>query len=401
MTRTARRLAEVQLSPTAAISARAAELALAGRDIINLGEGELDFDTPAHVAEAGCAAIRAGATRYTPVAGTAALKAAVQARFRAGNGLDYTPRQLIVGTGAKQLIFNAFCATLDPGDEVMVPVPAWVSYPDIARLFGGVPRLIACSRDQEFKLTPAALEAHVTPRTRWLVLNSPCNPTGAVYSAAELRALADVLLRHPQVMVLSDDIYEHLVFEGRFATLAQVAPELADRVLTVNGVSKVYSMTGWRIGYAGGPDWLIAAMETIQSQSTSNPASVSQEAARAALEAPLDFFAPRLARLRQRRDRLLDALGRTGGMLQAGVPQGAFYVFADCSALIGRRSAGRALDDDVSVAAALLEDAGVAVVPGSAFGLSPFLRIAFGVADDRLDDACDRIVAFCGRVAQA
>ncbi|WP_439570285.1 pyridoxal phosphate-dependent aminotransferase [Roseovarius mucosus] len=397
MTHTARRLAEVKLSPTAAISARAAELRLAGRDIINLGEGELDFDTPPHVADAGCAAIRAGATRYTPVAGTAALKAAVRTKFRTENALDYTPQQLIVGTGAKQLIFNAFCATLDPGDEVVVPVPAWVSYPDIVRLFGGAPILIECPRSQDFKLTPEALEAHITPRTRWLVLNSPCNPTGAVYSAAELRALADVLLNHPHVMVLSDDIYEHLIFDGRFATMAQVAPELTERVLTINGVSKVYSMTGWRIGYAGGPEWLIAAMETIQSQSTSNPSSIAQEAARAALEAPLTFFSPRLGRLRQRRDHLIDALGKTGGMLRAFIPEGAFYVYADCSALIGRTLGDQAMHDDVSVAATLLDEAGVAVVPGSAFGASPYLRIAYSVDDARLHEACDRIIDFCRR----
>lgn len=382
------------MSPTAAISARATALRAEGRDIINLGEGELDFPTPDHVAGAGIAAIRGGATRYTAVAGTAELKAAVIAKFARDNALHFEPAGVIAGTGAKQLIFNAFCATIDPGDEVIVPVPAWVSYPDIARLFGGAPQLVACPRERGFKLTPDALEDAITPRSRWLVLNSPSNPTGAVYGADEMRALADVLRRHPQVMVLADDIYEHILYDATFVTLAQVAPDLAERILTVNGVSKVYSMTGWRLGYAGGPRWLIGAMETIQSQSTTNASSISQEAARVALEAPLDFFAPRLESLRRRRDRVMAALARTHGALTADTPQGAFYVFAECSPLVGSTIGGRVLGDDVAVAAALLDHAGVAVVPGAAFGANPFLRIAFAIDDARLDEACERIVRF-------
>jgi aspartate aminotransferase len=391
----AERLRAVKPSPTIAITQLANELRRAGRDIVGLSQGEPDFDTPDHIRAAAKAAIDAGATRYTDVDGTPELKQAIVRKFQRENGLTYEPGEISVGTGGKQVIANAFSATLDAGDEVIIPAPYWVSYPDMVRLAGGTPVTVACGEAEGFKIGPAALEAAITPRTRWLVLNSPGNPTGSCYSAAELKALAAVLLRHPQVAVLSDDIYEHVLYQSEgFATLAAIEPRLRERILVCNGVSKAYAMTGWRIGYAAGPKPLIRAMAMLQSQSTTNPSSVSQAAAVAALDGGLDFLRARNAVFRERRDLCVEAFEAAG--LPCRVPEGAFYLFPSCAGLIGRkRPDGRAIASDVDVATFLLEEVGVAVVPGSAFGLAPFFRISFATATERLRTACDRIASAC------
>ncbi|TBW35371.1 pyridoxal phosphate-dependent aminotransferase [Siculibacillus lacustris] len=392
------RMRRVRPSPTAAISDKVRALAAAGHAVINLGEGELDFATPAHICAAGIAAIEAGDTKYTPVAGTAALKRAIIAKFDRDNGLAFRPDEVIAGAGAKQLVFNALLATVAPGDEVVVPAPYWVSYPDMVALADGEPRIVACGAADGWKLTPAALEAAITPRTRWLILNSPGNPTGAVYSPAEIAALCAVLLRHPRVLVMADDIYEHLVYTGVFATPAAIEPRLADRILTINGVSKSHSMTGWRLGFAGGPAWLVAAMQTLQSQSTSNPSSISQAAAVAALDGDQSFLAGWRETLRRRRDLVLDAVARIDG-LRAEVPQGAFYVWVDCSGLLGaRRPSGARLAGDLDVAEHLLEEAHVGLVHGSAFGAPGHLRIAYALEEDTLAEAMARIAAACARL---
>jgi aspartate aminotransferase len=397
--RLAGRMGRIGDSATAAMSGRAAGLIAEGNDIIVMSEGEMDFDTPEHIARAGVEAILNGATRYTAVSGTPSLKAAIRQKFLADQGLRYEDDEVIASAGAKQVIFNAMLATLSPGDEVVIPVPSWVSYPDIVRFSEGVPKLIQCHAADAFRLTPDVLRASLGPRTKWLILNSPNNPTGAMYSKSELRALADVLLDFPDVLVLSDDIYEHVVYDGHFCTMAEAAPELKSRVLTVNGVSKTYAMTGWRLGFAGGPAWLIRSMNTIQSQSTSNPSSISQVAAAAALSEPLDFLAPRIALLRQRRDRLLIALRQTRGLLSAQAPPSGLYIYANCSRMIGLRTpAGVVLRSDLDVADYFLTDAGVAMVPGTSFGLSPYLRLVFSISDDRLDEACERIVRSCARL---
>lgn len=397
--RLARRMSAVQPSPTIAITQLANELRRQGKDVIGLSQGEPDFDTPDHVKAAAKAAIDAGQTKYTDVDGTPQLKRAIVAKFERENGLRYEPSQISVGTGGKQVLYNALCATLDEGDEVIIPAPYWVSYPDMVRLAGGQPVTVACSEADGFKLTAEALRVAITPRTKWLVLNSPSNPTGAGYSAIELKALADVLLDHPQVLVLTDDMYEHLRYDGwEFATIAAVEPRLFDRTLTVNGVSKAYAMTGWRIGYAGGPAKLIKAMATIQSQSTTNPSSVSQAAAIAALSGPLDFLAERNAVFQQRRDLCLAAFNSIPG-LGCRKPDGAFYLFPSCAGMIGRRRAdGRLIETDVDFATFLLEEANVAVVPGTAFGLAPFFRISFATATERLRLACERIADACGKL---
>lgn len=390
------RLARVKPSPTIAMTTRAAELAAEGRDIIALSAGEPDFDTPPHIREAGKAAIDAGQTRYTAVDGTASLKRAVAAKFARENGLDYDPSEVTVGSGGKQILYNALMATLDEGDEVIIPAPYWVSYPDMVVLAGGVPVTVPCPAAQGFRLTPEALEAAITPRTKWLILNSPSNPTGAGYDEAQMRALTDVLLRHPQVWVLSDDIYEHLVFDGfRFVTPAEVEPRLKDRVLTMNGVSKSYAMTGWRIGYGAGPKALIRAMATLQSQSTSNPCSISQQAAEAALTGPQDYIRDSRAVFQRRRDLVVTGLNACPG-IDCPVPQGAFYVYPSIAALIGTTSAGGTrIDSDEAFANALLDEEGVAVVFGAAFGLSPHFRISYATSDARLTEAVARIRRFC------
>lgn len=388
-------LGRIKPSPTIAMTERARELAAQGRDIISLSAGEPDFDTPVHIREAAKAAIDAGHTRYTAVDGIPALKRAVADKFARDNGIEVTPAQVTVGTGGKQVIYNALMATLNPGDEVVIPAPYWVSYPDMVLLAGGTPVPVVAGMAQAYRITPAQLDAAITPRTKWVILNSPGNPTGAVYSADELTALADILRRHPHVLVMSDDIYEHLVFEGRFATMAAVAPDLAGRILTVSGVSKAYAMTGWRIGYGAGPDWLIRAMAKLQSQSTSNPCSIAQHAAVAALTGPQDFLEESRAVFRRRRDRVVAGLNQCAG-ITCPQPQGAFYVYPSISGLIGQVSAqGQRITYDAAFATALLDEAGVAVVFGEAFGLGPHFRVSYATSDAVLEDAMTRIRRFC------
>ncbi|MEW6340795.1 MAG: pyridoxal phosphate-dependent aminotransferase [Paraburkholderia sp.] len=394
------RLAAMRPSATGAMSQAARALAAQGRPVISLSEGELDFDTPAHIQHAAIRAIVQGETRYTDVGGTPALKAAIAAKFRRDNGLAYEPREIIAATGAKQIIFNAFLATLDPGDEVIVPAPYWVSYPEMIRMAGGTPVMIATRPQDGFKLQPDELSCALTSKTRWLLLNSPGNPSGALYSGDELRALAQVLRDHPDVLVLSDDIYEEIVFDGTFCSFAQAAPDMSGRTLTLNGVSKSYAMTGWRLGYAGGPHWLISALAMLQSQSTSNPNSISQAAALQALQGPREFLDEWRGRLRVRRDLALEILGSAKPWLKAGAPPAAFYLFAHCGGAIGRRTPqGAVIATDIDLAQYLLYEADVAVVPGSAFGMAPYLRLAYALSDARLSEACERIVAALRRLA--
>jgi aspartate aminotransferase len=391
-----KRLAQAQPSATYRIIDRVAARRAEGATIISLCAGEPDFDTPAHIREAGIEAIRNGHTRYTQVAGVRALREAVAQKFRRENGLDVTWQDTLVSNGGKHVIYNALAATLNEGDEVIVPAPYWVSYPEMVELCGGTSTIVACAAEDGFKLTPAALDQAITPNTRWLILNSPSNPTGAVYSEPELRALAQVLLKHPHVLVLADDIYEHLVFDGQvFHTLAQVEPRLAPRVLTMNGVSKAYAMTGWRIGFATGPRWLLEAMEKLQGQQTSGASAISQHAAIAALIGPQDFIQQSRGVFEQRRDLVVSLLNAAPG-LACNRPDGAFYAFASCAGLLGRTTpAGKRLRTDEDVAHALLDEANVAVVHGSAFGLAPYLRIAYALDEASLREACAAIHRFC------
>lgn len=394
------RMLSVKASPTAEISNTVRALTLAGHAVINLGEGELDFPTPEPICDAGIMAIQSGRTKYTSVSGTVELKAAIRRKFKRDNNLVYDDHEVIAGNGAKQLIFNAFLATLAPGDEIVIPAPYWVSYPDMVRLCDGTPVSVPGSAESAWKITPQALAGALTERTRWLVLNSPNNPSGTVYSAEDLQALAAVLRRHEHILVLSDDIYEHLCYEAKFATMAAVASDLKDRTLTVNGVSKAYSMTGWRLGFAGGPAWLVSAMEILQSQSTSNPSSISQEAAVAALNGNHEFLNGWLNTLAQRRRIVLDAVAAIDGV-HCEVPPGAFYVFPDCTGLFGCvRPDGRTIGTDQDVASYLLEAAHVAVLPGSAFGTPGYLRIAYAVDTAMLEKACQRIVAACSALSR-
>lgn len=391
-----KRLAQAQPSATYRIIDRVAARRAEGVTIISLCAGEPDFDTPAHIREAGIEAIRNGHTRYTQVAGVRALREAVAQKFRRENGLDVTWQDTLVSNGGKHVIYNALAATLNEGDEVIVPAPYWVSYPEMVELCGGTSTIVACAAEDGFKLTPAALDQAITPNTRWLILNSPSNPTGAVYSEPELRALAQVLLKHPHVLVLADDIYEHLVFDGQvFHTLAQVEPRLAPRVLTMNGVSKAYAMTGWRIGFATGPRWLLEAMEKLQGQQTSGASAISQHAAIAALTGPQDFIQQSRGVFEQRRDLVVSLLNAAPG-LACNRPDGAFYAFASCAGLLGRTTpAGKRLHTDEDVAHALLDEVNVAVVHGSAFGLAPYLRIAYALDEASLRQACAAIHRFC------
>ncbi|HXP30770.1 MAG TPA: pyridoxal phosphate-dependent aminotransferase [Stellaceae bacterium] len=392
----AERLLRIKPSPTIAASNKAMELKAAGRDVIGLGAGEPDFDTPQNIKDAAKRAIDRGETKYTVVDGTPALKQAICTKFKRENGLTYAPQQVSVGTGGKQVLFNALMATVNPGDEVIVPAPYWVSYPDIVVLCDGVPVSVTCPQNNRFKLRPEDLEAAITRKTKWLILNSPSNPTGAAYTAAELRALADVLLRHPEVWVLSDDMYEHLVYDGfEFTTIAQIEPKLYPRTLTLNGVSKAYCMTGWRIGYAGGPTELIKAMAALQSQSTTNPSSISQAAAVEALTGPQDFIPRHNAIFRERRDLVVAELNRCEG-LHCPTPEGAFYVYPSCAGVIGKRTpAGKAIESDGDFVEYLLDSAGVAVVLGAAFGLSPHFRISYATSTEALKEACARIGRAC------
>jgi len=389
-------LDRVKPSPTIAVTTKAQELKAAGVDVIALGAGEPDFDTPLNIQAAGKAAIDAGHTRYTAVDGIPALKEAICAKFKRDNDLTYKPAQVTVGTGGKQVLYNAFMATLNPGDEVIIPAPYWVSYPDMVLLGGGEPVFVQASLDTGFKITPAQLEAAITPKTKWFLFNSPSNPSGAGYSWDELKALTDVLVKHPHVWVLTDDMYEHLAFDGfTFCTPAQVEPQLYERTLTMNGVSKAYAMTGWRIGYAAGPEMLIKAMRKVQSQSTSNPCSISQHAALEALNGPQDFLNPNATLFQGRRDLVVNALNACPG-ITCPTPEGAFYVYPSIAGCIGKTSAkGTKIDTDEIFATALLEETGVAVVFGAAFGLSPYFRVSYATSDAQLTEACARIKTFC------
>ncbi len=389
-------LARVKPSPTIAVTNKARELKAAGKDVIGLGAGEPDFDTPQNIKDAAVRAIAEGKTKYTAVDGIPELKAAICAKFKRDNGLDYTPAQVTVGTGGKQVLYNALMATLNPGDEVVIPAPYWVSYPDMVLLAGGEPVIAEASSQTDYKLTPDQLEAAITPKTKWLIFNSPSNPTGAAYTREEIAALTEVLLRHPHVWIMSDDMYEHLVYDDfEFTTPAQVEPALYDRTLTVNGVSKAYSMTGWRIGYAAGPEPLIKAIGKIQSQSTSNPCSISQWAAVEALNGPQDFIPVNNEMFKRRRDMVVAMLNEAEGII-CPKPEGAFYVYPMIGGCIGKTSAGGTLiSDDEVFATALLEETGVAVVFGAAFGLSPCFRISYATSDEALKEACGRIQGFC------
>ncbi len=389
-------LARVSPSPTVAVSQKAMELKAAGHDVIGLGAGEPDFDTPDNIKAAAIAAIEAGKTKYTAVDGIPEVKQAICAKFKRENGLDYTPSQVAVSTGGKQVLYNALLATLNPGDEVIIPAPYWVSYPDMVRLGGGEPVIVETTLEDGFRISPEALEAAITPNTKWFIFNSPSNPTGAGYGHNQLKALTDVLMRHPHVWVMTDDMYEHLAYDGfQFCTPAQVEPGLYDRTLTVNGVSKSYAMTGWRIGYAAGPEHLIAAMRKLQSQSTTNPCSISQWATVEALNGPQEFLAERNEAFRKRRDLVVAGLNACEGITCA-VPEGAFYVYPSIAGCIGKTSAGGTLiDTDEAFATALLEEHGVAVVFGAAFGLSPYFRVSYATSDEALTEACNRIQAFC------
>ena len=388
-------LARVKPSATIAVSQKARELKAQGRDVIGLGAGEPDFDTPDNVKEAAIAAIRRGETKYPPVSGIAPLRQAVAAKFKRENRLDYKPEQTIVGTGGKQILFNAFMATLNPGDEVIIPKPYWVSYPEMVAICNGTSVFADTTIENGFKLTAAALEKAITPKTKWLVMNSPSNPSGAAYTEAELKALSEVLVRHPQVWVLTDDMYEHLTYgDFVFRTIAEVEPRLYARTLTVNGVSKAYAMTGWRIGYAAGPIELIKAMDMIQGQQTSGASTIAQWAAVEALNGPQDFVARNKAIFQGRRDLVVSMLNQARG-ITCPSPEGAFYVYPSCAGLIGRKTAaGKLIADDEAFVSELLDAEGVAVVHGSAFGLGPNFRISYATSEDLLEEACVRIQRF-------
>ena len=393
----ASRLDRIQPSPTIAVTAKARELKAAGRDVIGLGAGEPDFDTPAHIIEAAYKAMKDGKTRYTDVAGVPELREAICAKLKRDNGLDYKPAQVTVGCGGKQVIYNAMMATIEAGDEVIVPAPYWVSYTDIVLLCEGTPVTVPCSAENGFKLQAADLEAAITPKTKWLMLNSPSNPTGAAYTWDEMKAITDVLVRHPHVWVMPDDMYEHIVYDGfRFCTPGQVEPSLMERTLTTNGVSKAYCMTGWRVGYAAGPESLIKAMNKVQSQSTTHTSSVSQYAAIAALNGPQDFIAAHNKVFQERRDLVVAMLNQATG-ITCPTPEGAFYVYPSCAGLIGKKTPqGKVLENDTDVVGYLLEAEGVAVVQGAAFGQSPHFRISYATSTAALEAACERIQRACG-----
>ncbi|MBO0735389.1 MAG: pyridoxal phosphate-dependent aminotransferase [Alphaproteobacteria bacterium] len=394
------RLARVKPSPTMAMTALATELKAAGRDIISLSVGEPDFDTPRNIQEAAVAAMRRGETRYTVFDGSIELKRAVSAKFRHENGLDYETSQITIGSGGKQVLYNALVATINPGDEVVIPAPYWVSYPEMVLLCEGTPVAVPCPQNNGFRMRPEDLDAAITPRTKWLILNSPSNPSGAAYTEAELKGIAEVLLRRPHVWVMTDDMYEHLVYDDFvFKTIAQVEPRLYDRTLTVNGVSKTYCMTGWRIGYGGGPTALIKAMGAIQSNSTANPCSISQAAAIEALNGPQDFIAEHNRSFKQRRDLVVDMLNQVPGLF-CPCPEGAFYVYPSCAGVIGKRTpAGQTIENDEDFVRYLLEAEGVAAVHGGAFGLSPYFRVSYATSTAILRDACERIDRACRALA--
>jgi aspartate aminotransferase len=396
MSQIAERLSRIKPSATIAVTQKARELKAAGRDVIGLGAGEPDFDTPDSIKKAAIAAIERGETKYTAVDGTPELKKAISEKFKRENDLAYTPDQITVGTGGKQVLYNALMATLNPGDEVIIPAPFWVSYPDMVLLAEGEPVIVPCSQNNGFKLRAEDLEAAITPKTKWLILNSPSNPTGAAYTLDEMKAITDVLKKHEHVWVLTDDMYEHLVYDGfRFVTPAQVEPALFERTLTMNGVSKAYCMTGWRIGYGGGPKDLIKAMAKVQSQSTSNPSSISQAAAVAALSGPQDFIEEHNKVFKERRDMVVDMLNKCPG-LSCHRPEGAFYVYPSCAGAIGKKTPdGKTIASDSDFVTYLLEAEGVAAVQGEAFGLSPYFRISYATSTEALREACTRIKRAC------
>ncbi|MBT5048267.1 MAG: pyridoxal phosphate-dependent aminotransferase [Rhodospirillaceae bacterium] len=392
----ASRLSRIKPSATNALTGRVAELKAEGRDIIGLGAGEPDFDTPDHIKEAAIAALRAGDTKYTPVPGTLALRQAICDKLKRDNDLAYEPNQITVGCGGKQVIYNAFMASLDPGDEVIIPTPYWVSYPDMVALAEGTPVFVEGAEENGFKITADQLEAAITPMTKWLMLNSPSNPSGGAYGRDELKALTDVLMRHPNVWLLTDDMYEHVVYdEFKFFTPAQVEPGLYDRTLTINGHSKVFSMTGWRVGYGAGPLDLIKAMNVVQSQSTTHTSSISQAAATAALNGPMDFLPDWIAAFKGRRDLVVSMLNQATG-ITCRTPEGAFYVYPSCAGVIGKKTPdGTVIENDTDFVTYLLDTEGVAVVQGAAFGLSPYFRISYATSDEVLTDACQRIQRAC------
>ena len=392
--RIAARMRRIKPSPTSAAQDRTAQLKREGRDIVNLVVGEPDFDTPPAICKAACEAIERGETRYTQTAGTLALREAISAKFARENGLSYSPNEIIVTCGAKHAIFNTLAVTLEPGDEVIIPAPYWVSYPDMTLANDGTPITVVCHEEDDFCLTPEALEAAITPQTRWLILNSPCNPTGAAYSRERLAALAKVLMKHPQVMVLTDDIYEHIRFDGEQTPhLLGVEPRLRERTVVINGVSKTYAMTGWRIGYAAGPKDIMAALDMLQSQSTSNPSSVSQAAALAALTQPADFLPGWVETYRQRRDRGLELINTIPG-LSCRAPGGAFYLYVNCAGLIGKKTPlGGLIGSDMDLVMYLLEQANVAVVAGTSYGVSPYIRMSIATSLATIEKACARMDA--------
>ena len=393
----AERLSAIKPSATIAVTQKARDLKAEGRDVIGLGAGEPDFDTPPHIIEAGKKALDDGYTRYTPVNGLPELQEAIQAKFKRDNGLDYGLDQIHVSCGGKPVIFNAMMATLNEGDEVIIPAPYWVSYPDIALFFGGKPVFVDCPADNGFRMTAEQLEAAITPKTKWLILNSPSNPSGAGYTRDDLKALADVLMRHDKVWVFADDIYEHLIYDDfKFTTIAQVEPGLKDRTVTMNGMSKAYCMTGWRLGYAGAPVELVKAMTKVQSQSISHTAAVTQMASVTALNGPHDFIADNNRVFKERRDLVVGMLNQSQG-LSCPTPEGAFYVYPSCAGLIGKKTPdGKIIETDEDFVTYILESEGVAAVQGSAFGLSPHFRVSYATATELLEDACQRIQRACG-----
>ena len=396
----AERMSLIKPSPTMAVTKMAAEMKAAGKDIIGLGAGEPDFDTPDHIKNAAIEAIKNGETKYTAVDGTPALKKAIAKKFYKDNSIKYNIDEIIVSVGGKQVLYNALMSSINPGDEVIIPSPFWVSYPDMVSLAGGVPIIVEGKEKNNFKIQPDDIRDKISTKTKWIIINSPSNPTGSSYSAEELRDIGNLLLEHENIFVMSDDIYEKIIYDDfKFFSLAEVMPELKDRILTVNGVSKAYAMTGWRIGYAGGPKHLITAMSKLQSQSTSNPSSISQAAALAALEGPEEFLLERNERFKTRRDMVVKMLNECNG-LSCIKPSGAFYVYPSCSGIIGKSSKeGKLIENSIDFSAYLLESVGVAVVPGSAFGADPFFRISYATSDSILEEACNRIKKACEQLS--
>ena len=396
----AERMSLIKPSPTMAVTKMAAEMKAAGKDIIGLGAGEPDFDTPDHIKNAAIEAIKNGETKYTAVDGTPALKKAIAKKFYKDNSIKYNIDEIIVSVGGKQVLYNALMSSINPGDEVIIPSPFWVSYPDMVSLAGGVPIIVEGKEKNNFKIQPEDIRDKISTKTKWIIINSPSNPTGSSYSAEELRDIGNLLLEYENIFVMSDDIYEKIIYDDfKFFSLAEVVPELKDRILTVNGVSKAYAMTGWRIGYAGGPKHLITAMSKLQSQSTSNPSSISQAAALAALEGPEEFLLERNEKFKTRRDMVVNMLNECNG-LSCIKPSGAFYVYPSCSGIIGKSSKeGKLIENSIDFSAYLLESVGVAVVPGSAFGADPFFRISYATSDSILEEACNRIKKACEQLS--